>query len=159
MKNLTKKIIPYALMAGLALIPLTGCEESRIVFKREFKRELSDIIYEQAVVTSKKHSPEEDYTYLGIAVGNSINDLPTGLGLAAAMHQDEKNYITFTGQKVTFDINNKEIFNRFELNDPAEISYKEIYSATYEDLDNDGEKDLVEKTLEGYKFLDAKPKK
>lgn len=71
---------------------------------------------------------------------------------------EKKNKITFSG-KINFNLDNKEVYNKFNLGDSAEVSYREIYLTTFDDLDKDGKKEQIGKVLEGYQFIDAQPKR
>jgi hypothetical protein len=130
---LRNKTTPYILAAGLSVISLIGCKETRT--------ELSDIIHEDAKVTSKYH---RNSFYQPIIIGKMVTGYP----------RSEINKITFDGL-VDFEVDNKEIYSKFKEGDIADISYRESYELTFEDLDKDGIKEQTEKIFTGYEFVDA----
>lgn len=63
---------------------------------------------------------------------------------------------TFRG-KIYFVIDDREIYNRFNLNDSADVNYREVYRTTLEDTDKDGKKEVIDRKFIGYQFIDAVP--
>ncbi len=64
--------------------------------------------------------------------------------------------ITFKGD-MYLTINNEGIYDIFNLNDKADLSYREIYQVTLEDIDKDGRKEVTERKFLDYIFVDAVP--
>ena len=137
---------------GLATMGLGGCNNWS-------KIEYSSIKHENAVVVSKNHIPSETRSTVGIAITNSKGGFGIGAngagfgigGLNFSSETDpEQNYITFDGN-IDFRLNNKKLFNSFNLGDLVDISYTEEYKAFY-DLG-----DLIRREFRGYEFVDAQP--
>jgi hypothetical protein len=132
------KLVKY-LRNGIlsAALLMAGC--------KEYKTEYSEVMHENATVASMYH--EDNWIQMmPVMIGDNVGIIP--------ISHPEINWITFDGQ-VDFDIDNEEIFNRFNKNDSADISYREIYRTVYDDGDGDGKKELLEKKIRGYYFIDA----
>lgn len=140
-----KKSYLYVIVGAGALLcaSLTNCN-----CRRETRTELSDILHEDARVTSMQHS---DAWKEQIRGGNGAS-LSIG-----EINRPEENRINFGG-KIKFNVNNKEIYERFKEGDLVDVSYRENYKLTFQDLDGDGEKEQTGKTLKGYVFVDAQKK-
>ena len=129
------------LATGLALSLLTGC--------KEYRTELSDILHEDAKVVRMEH---EDF---------HMRMVPMLFDDHLIMRTEtdpEENIIEFDGP-VDFKVDDGEIYNRFKKGDAADVSYRESYSLTFEDLNEDMIKEQTAKKFIGYKFVDAQPKK
>jgi len=138
---LRTKIAPYILAVGLFASLVSGCKETR--------KELSDLLHEDARVMSMEHH------------SSWIQLMPMQVGEVTTMMtivHPERNEIKFEG-KVNFELNNKQIYGRFNKDDSADVSYREEYELTFEDLDKDGVKEQTGKVLMDYKFVDALPKR
>lgn len=138
---LRNKSAPYILSVGLASSLLTAC--------KQVKTEISDVLHEDAKVVGMEHK------------NSWMQPMPIHAGKIRTIyfiHHPERNIISFDG-KVDFEINNKEVFSRFKQGDSASVSYRQSYRLTFDDIDGDGKKDLVNKVLVDYDFLDAQPKK
>jgi hypothetical protein len=138
LKNLKKSLIIPAGVAGLVGITLAGCNQKMVE---------SEQLFEYAKVIRMEHSdsysvPEVGFDFDGDLTLHNV-DYP------------EKNIIEFDG-KVDFEVNNKEIYNRFKEGDSARVCYKATYWVTFEDLDKDGKKEETNREISGYRFLDAK---
>jgi hypothetical protein len=135
MRNITRLLGVGASMLALSL---AGCKEWRIDY--------SSVKQEEATVTWKEHKDAYNTTILmPMMIGKSVHLMPHSIYIP------EKNNIVFRGEQ-SFDLNNSEIFNRFQLNDKAKVSYKEKYWSTYETHKNVyGKK---ERTLLKSKFLE-----
>ncbi len=66
-------------------------------------------------------------------------------------------YIRFEGP-VDFEVYDSKIYERFNEKDKADVSYREVFKSTWDDTDGDGKKELLEKKLVKYEFIDAQPK-
>lgn len=118
-QTLTKRLAPIVASAGLsASCLLAGCNE--------IEKEYPAPKQEKARVSQKIH----EGFYL-----ESKN--------ARIKEHPERYLITFDG-KVDFTVDNLELYNKFNSNDVANVTYKEEY-------------DPKRFTLIGYKFLDAQP--
>lgn len=133
---LKKKAAPIIVAGGLAASVLTGCKET--------KTRHSNILYEDAVVTSMNH---RNAWIQPIKIGK----------ITSIITHPAINKIDFDG-KIDFEINNREVYNRFHLGDLASISYREEYSDTYDDTNGDGKRELTGTKLKGYEFIDAEKK-
>ena len=147
------KAIPYTLALSIGTGLLTGCKET--------KTELSDILHEDAVVSETVYSPSRH--------GSDIS--PTydltgdgGVGFAiTSVSIPEKYAVVFKCQHGKFivegtDKAHRDLWQRLEEGKKVDVSYKEIYKAVYDDVDGDGEKDLLSRDLVDRDFLDAQPK-
>ncbi len=147
------KAIPYALAIGIGASLFTGCKET--------KTELSDILHEDAIVSDVVYSPSRH----GSDVSPTIDITGDGgIGIAIVdVDIPEKYAIVFKCEHGKFivegtDIEHKALWERLEEGQKVDVTYKEIYKSVYDDVDGDGENDLVSKTLIKYDFLDAQPK-
>lgn len=138
MKNKSRSyLLATGLAAGLAMNVISGCNT-------ETRTELSDILHEDAKVTTKQHTSHRLY--------------PIMYGKILIMqNHNAKNIIKFNG-KINFEINNEEIYNRFNEGDIVDIFYKNKYKLTFKDINKDGTKELVSKVIEEYEFVDAQLK-
>ena len=110
------KLAQYILAVGLSLTLFNGC--------REVRKGLSDVLHEDALVVEMEHQ------------NSRTTSFPTIVGKMAIMHHvcyPERNMILFDG-KVDFEIDNKEIFSRFNQGDSANVSYREVYKLTFDDF-------------------------
>jgi len=64
----------------------------------------------------------------------------------------ESDVIYFDG-KIDFEVDNPELAHQFKEGDKADVTFREIYSLTFQD------KKLVSKVLTGHEFIGAKPKR
>lgn len=67
-------------------------------------------------------------------------------------------YVFFDGKDVDFEVENKTFYIIFKLGDKADITYKEMYLLTYDDIDEDGEHELIKRSFVGNSFRDAQLK-
>lgn len=119
----------------LALILFTGllggCDENI--------KEYSEIKHKEAIVTSHRDS------WIQLVDQNFIT------------HPDM--YImTSINKGIEFRVEDIKFLNRFRLNDSVEVGYREVYNSRYKNIDKDGKKELIERRLIGYEFLNAQPK-
>jgi len=130
MINLKQTIKPL-ILAGLVGI-LSGCSG---------EREYSEIKHEEAVVTNM----ETHSSYSSISI----------IGPVISVISGSTRYETNFNGKVNFEINDEAIFNRFHMNDKVDVSFREVYSISYADLDKDGKKEVVKRELLKFEFLNA----
>jgi len=128
-------------VGAIALASITGCK---------YQTEYSKIKHEIATVTLREHQDATNSIGFGVAIGNP------GAGLA--MSHGERYYIFFDGE-IDFEINNKDIFNRFNKGDSAYITYKEIDLLRFKNVSRGGIRKLFKKAFFDYEFVDAQPKK
>ena len=122
-------------IGAIALATITGC--------KEYRTEYSEIKHGNASVELHYHRP---YMHVG------------GGRLFIRSHPAQY-HVKFSGD-VNFEINNKNIFNRFkDKSSLVDVSYREIYFSVYDDTDRDGQKELIKRKLQGYEFVDAQLKK
>ncbi len=130
---------------GVLALGLAGCKEQTIDY------EYSNIKHERAVVTYKNES--------------------RGLRWIGRMSYLYERYeITFKG-KIEFELEDEEMYGKFNSNDIADVSYREVYTSlsTYDDTNNSGTNCLIEKKfvdsnseftekkcVSGYDFVDAR---
>ncbi len=156
MKNITK-ILGIGILA-VASLGIGACSE--------YKTEYSEIKHETAIVTLHKYVPEKTETDIGVSITNheggfgfGTNGFGYGLGGMNVVTgtTPEKYEVVFSG-KVDFEVDNKEIFDRFKLEDKADVSYQEVYGAVYEYNEDTIEKEkLLERKFLENKFVDAQP--
>ena len=53
----------------------------------------------------------------------------------------------------------KGLWSRLKKGTDVDITYKEMFDVTYDDTDGDGKREVTQKSLVGYDFLDAVPQK
>ncbi len=136
---LRNKATTHLLLAGLTVGLVTGCD------RKEIQTELSDILHEDAKVISTDHKKR---FFQPIMIGKMLS----GISHPAVYK------VTFDGE-VDFEIDNKEIYDRFNRGDIVDVLYRKSYQLTFEDLNKDGKKEQISRILTGYEFLDAQPKK
>ncbi len=151
MKNLLRVL-------GLGVLLLTGCKKYKIE---------ENIKQETAVVSYKKTPSHLSYIDVDLALTNKdggfgvgINGIGFGIGgynFSFEKKHEEYN-ITFDGA-IDFILNNKEIFDRFNVGDTADVTYLEKYLSIYDDLDKDGTKEMVKRALLTPQFIDAQLRK
>lgn len=163
---LRNKSAPYILSVGLASSLLTGC--------KQVKTEISDVLHEDATVVTRIYTPSthEPSVYLRIGGSGGVSVIGADGSVVTSMdglifdssEVPEKYGAVFRCQHGTFtsqgsDKRHEDLYNKLQEGQEVDITYKEIYRATYDDIDGDGKKDLVERVLTGFDFLDAQPKK
>ena len=110
---------------------------------KETTIELSDIIHEDVVVTSKYH---EDEWLLPIVAGKVLAMIP----------YPEINQIIFDG-KVPFTLYDATIYNQFNKGQQADLSYKEKIEITSEN-NSETQKKEISRSMIGYQFESVYPK-
>ncbi|HIG94074.1 MAG: hypothetical protein QT05_C0030G0012 [archaeon GW2011_AR13] len=165
-----KQTLGTIILAGTIGIGLTGC--------KEVKKEISNVLHEDAIVITKIYTPSRHDTDIELKAMNLVGegagsismdydgDLGIGIedGLQISFSEVPEKYgVVFKCQHGTFtsqgsDERHKELYRKLQNNQEVDVTYKEIYRTTYDDIDGDGKRDLVEKVLTGFDFLDANPK-
>lgn len=139
MKNLQRLAL-----VGLStlILSLSGC--------KEYKIEYSEIKHETARVSLQEYVPEST---------NMSRNVDSEGDVSFSVDTDPTEYnIAFKG-KIDFKLDNKEIFDRFKLEDKADVSYTEVYWAVYDKFKDDGieRRKLLERKFLENKFVDAWP--
>ena len=144
-----KKTLVTLFLAGT--IGLLGC--------MQVKTEYSESVNSIGTIIEKKYVEEQ---YLNpIDNINPMKDLDPAFDLKKgriATKQNEKFNVSIATEVGIFTLNNKDFFNKVEVNSFVEVSYREKFRSAYKDIDKDGKKDLVEKISVGYDLLDAQPR-
>jgi len=160
-----EKTLPYILAGALALVTLVGC--------KEIKTETSGVLHEDATVVNKIYTPSVHQAELNPTiskVGSSFGMSGDGVGMSfggmtiTESTVPEKYGAVFKCKHGTFisqgsDKRHKNLYNKLQEGQEVDVTYKESYRATYDDIDDDGKKDLIERVLIKFDFLDANPKK
>jgi len=123
-----------SILAG-GLILFAGC--------KEYRTEYSAPKNEDAVVSEKYHRSAY------------ITFMHVGKTMMPLSHP-AVNRTTFDGI-IDFTVSGREIYDRFNEQDKANVFYREVYRLTYDDLDKDGKKEFVNREFVDYEFLDAQP--
>ena len=106
--------------------------------------ELSDICFQNAVVTSTYHSAAETVPYMA---GRT-----PGVSYSPAI-----NRVTFKGEVTDFTVDDEGIFDLFKEGDRAIVSYRRKHMPILEDADGDGVEEKTGMDFRGYQFVDARP--
>ena len=150
LNHLRNKCFFYIFAVGLAAGLFSGCSETKI--------EYSERINTAGTVIQKKHvkksylNPMDDI--------NPMRNIDPTFDLKKGRHitkQDEQFNVYIDTKVRRFRVNNKFLFKNVEVNSAIDVSYRERYRSTYEDIDGDGKDDLVKRVLTGYEFVDANP--
>ncbi len=154
--NLLKnRLVPYTLAIGLGASLLSGCKETRT--------ELSDILHEDAVVSETVYTPSRHGSGSGVGPTFDVTDGNVGIAFTSInINIPEKYAVVFKCQHGKFivegtDIEHKSLWKKLSQGQEVDISYREVFNSVYDDIDGDGKKDLVSRTLVDYDFLDAQP--
>jgi len=137
-----RRILKNLILIGSATCTIFGCKEKRT--------EVSNLLHEDAVVTSSEYIPGEDNLVVGVALNNPA--------LGIAMSSKEQYRVAFKGENLDFTVNSSYLYAFLDVGSVVDVSYKEIYKCTYDDLDGDGKKDLVKKVLKKQEILEIKLK-
>jgi hypothetical protein len=108
---------------------------------KEYRTQYSEVKQEDAVVTERYHRSARMHP---VMVGK----------VRSFVHHPAINRTTFDGV-VDFTINSRELYERFNEKDNALVFYRESYRETYEDINKDGQKELINKEFSGFEFIDA----
>lgn len=154
-ETLKRKITPFALSIGLAS-GIIGCKETRT--------ELSDVLHEDAVVLETVYTPSQHGS--NISPTYTFGESGGNVGFAmTSVHLPEKYAVVFKcrdhGVKFIVQGTSKEyrsLWDKLEEGQIVDVFYRHVYESVYDDVENDGKKDLISKKLVKYDFLDANPK-
>ncbi|MFA4887846.1 MAG: hypothetical protein WC595_06570, partial [Candidatus Nanoarchaeia archaeon] len=106
--------------------------------------EYSEIFCEDARVAEMKHKP--------------ARLMPTFSGKNMIWIAHPESFNTKFEGIVNFDVHRRDIYERFSLNDKADVSYQIKYELDFEDINGDGVKEKFRKSSE-YLFIDSQLKK
>lgn len=146
------------LLGVLVILFFVGCSYT--------KQEFSSTLHEEAVVTETVYTPSRHNTEVGLKAfdlagpismdygGNVGLNLGNGLQVSSVT-VPEKFAVVFTCQHGQFIISRKSIHDRLTGHQGAkvDIAYREVYKTTYKK--KDGKRQVVERVLTDYDFLDA----
>ena len=104
----------------------------KLGFTKERKEELSDLLYDEGVVSFKQYEPAQKtyYTMLSPEVP-PMYSMMSGK-ITQAMISDEKYSISFKGGKEEFDLDDQPLFLRFNMGDRVKLAYKEVYNTVHD---------------------------
>lgn len=145
----------------------TGCNCA------DTRSEMSDIIHEDARVANRVFTPSRHDTELefsafntgsfgvsysgnpGLHIGNNLQ--------VSSVEVPEKYAVVFECQHGGFisqgsDLRHQSLYEKLKGVGVVDVTYRELFKATYQDLDKDGKKELTSRVLVGYDFLDAVPR-
>lgn len=130
---------------------LAGCQEERI--------EYSPVLHEEAKVVDAIYIPSKHGS--GMSVSMNLDDGSISPGITS-IDIKEKYAVIFKCQHGKFIIEGtdepyKKLWEKMTAGEKVKISYKEKYYSVYDDTNNDGTNELIEKKLIKYDFLDAQP--
>jgi hypothetical protein len=129
----------------------------------ETKIEYSDVLHEDARVVDVAYTPSRHGSGAGPTFGMTSEGDPS-IGLAVtSVDIPEKYAIVFKCQHGKFIVEgeddwHKGLWNRLQEGENVDVAYQEMYESTYKDTNKDGKKELLERKLVKYHFLDALPK-
>ena len=144
------------LVCGVTLL-LAGCQE----VEQEYSETLhEDAAIVEAVYTPSRHDSQVGLTAIktgpmGIDYGGNFG-LRLGGGLQISrVTVPEKFAVVFKCQHGQFIISQKEVYEKFKdhKGKTVDVAYREVYRTTYDT--KDGEKQVVDRALVDYDFLDA----
>jgi hypothetical protein len=148
MKNLAK-----LLLLGTIGLGVLGCTK--------IKREYSEVMHEDGVVTDMNYTPG----YINEWESNQtiqVGDIPVVVGTEThRVWVPAKYRVKIEAENKKFRLGGsraEKVYNKLEENQKVDVSYQEVYRAFYKDIHNNNEKELVKRKLISYKFLDANPK-
>jgi hypothetical protein len=143
-------------ICGFAVL-LNGCQEVR--------REVSETLYEDAVIAEVVYTPAHHKSQLGISAyktgpigvdfGGNVG-LRIGGGMQVSrVKAREKFAVVFECQHGQFIVSRKEVYEKLKDYEGrrVRVAYQEVYRTTYETTD--GEKRVIARDLVDYAFLDA----
>jgi hypothetical protein len=141
-------------LVAVASLPfLSGCEHT--------EQEYSQILHEDAKVVQTVYTPSRHGS--GTTVNFNSDDegnINPGFGVTS-IDIPEKYAVVFKCQHGKFivegtDSQHKALWKRMNEGDIVDVTYKEVYQTRYNN--QDGKKNILEKRLIDYDFIDAQPK-
>lgn len=160
--NKLQKILGVGIATVALPLWLAGCDFIRSL--PETRTEYSKVLHEDAKVVDVVYTPSRHGGGIGPSFGmTSGGDAAVGLAVTS-VNIPEKYAVVFKCQHGKFivegeDKEHKNLWGRLQEGQEVDVTYKEIYEATYMDANKDGKKEYIERKLIKYDFLDAKPKK
>jgi hypothetical protein len=162
-KMATKILRP---IIALGLLAIAGC--------KEVVREESQILHEDAMVVERIYSPSRHNTSVGLTAvkvgggfgmdyrGNMGCRIGNGLQISSST-VPEKYGVMFKCQHGSFtsqgsDVRHKNLYQRLKTGELVDVTYKEIYRTTYEDVKGTKKHEVIERVLVDFDFLDAQPR-
>lgn len=149
-------------------LALAGCSDIKT------RTETSDILHEDAAVLSRIYTPSRHDSGLDMTAVNLSDNIGVGFGGGVGIRIGgglqisstiipERYGAVFQCQHGTFtsegsDNRHRDLYNKLHEGQKVDVTYKEIYTATYKDVNGDGKEDLVSRVLVNLDFLDANPK-
>lgn len=125
--------------------------------------EYSDIKKERGVVVDTYHTDAHSHSEItmspsfdmdgnaSLSLGSSTTSLPETWGVYFRCEHNTKFPIDGSEQR------HKELWEKLDPGMDVTITYREQYKNTYEDRDHNGERELVNRELVDFDFLDANP--
>lgn len=158
---------------------LTAIVIASLVACKEVRTEKSPVLNEDARVIAHIYSPSEHRLTTqpamfdnpfeprlnrgsGISLDSNLNvSYDTGQGMrVTAVTVPETYGVLFSCPHGSFTVQGQEakhkaLYIKLEDGQNVKVIYQEEYNAVYDDRDGDGKKELIERTLTGYDFIDA----
>lgn len=150
LNHLKNKSKLYLLATTTAFIVM-GCKETKFEYSQPIQ--VVGTIAEKEHVKESYLNPIDDINPLKEI--DPFFDFRKGRFLTK---QDEEFNVYIKTKIMLFRVNNKNLFDK-EIGSSVNITYREMYRNTYDDIDGDGKKDLVKAVLTGFDVLDVNPKK
>jgi len=138
-----------------------------VVACTDVRQEFSGTLHEDAVIADAIYTPSHHDTELGltaIKTGPAGLDFGGNFGLRiggglqiSSVTVPEKFAVVFKCAHGEFVISRKEIYEKFKNHKGAavDVSYREEYRSTYEQVEKNLDKQVVERVLVDYDFIDA----
>ncbi len=119
---------------------------------REGKTELSNILYDTAVVYKRDRSVKD----LEISDSFTRGRTPVDVPLRSSMTGDEENYIKFEGSNITIALDDEEICDQFKDGETVRLKYRKIQVVVFDyEPPNFEKKKPLRKVLTGYRLYGA----
>ena len=145
---------------------------------KDVRTEKSAVLHEDAVVAARIYTPSTHDTQIGFKAFNMVGSgagslsmdydgnmgVGIGNGLQISSVTVPENYgVLFQCQHGNFtsqgpDARHQILYQQLHDGQKVDVLYQEIYQATYDDTNDDGKKELLERVLVDFDFLDAQPK-
>ncbi|MBI2451807.1 hypothetical protein HYV50_01875 [Candidatus Pacearchaeota archaeon] len=127
------------------------------------KVESSEILHEDAAVVDIVYTPSRHGS--GSGFGPTI-DSGGNIGISfsdVSVDIPEKYAVVFKCQHGKFVVQGtnqyyRDLWERFTEGQEVDVTYREVFRNTYQDIDKDGKKDLIKRELIDYDFIDAQLK-
>ena len=144
----------------MSLVHLGRDMGRRLGITRETREELSDIIYDTAVVSKEYRAGYDPMENLPLGFSEPSIFMDTH-GFWMMQHRynyiPEAYFVTFAGTKAAVKVNDFEVYSRFDKGDIVALEYKELFSVVSDYTpDNLRVKEQVSRTFLKYVFHGAK---